>query len=525
MGALQALGHFFTNLGLLMANPVKILILFGSVIMGIIFGAVPGLTATLGVALLTTLTYRMDQATAMIALLGIYVGGVYGGSYSSILINIPGTAAAAATALDGYPIAMRGEGGRALGLTTTASAIGTMVGMFFVVSLSPIISRLALQFTSFEFFLLAFFGILISGTLTSPDLVYKGWIAGFIGLFLAVVGRDKIQSYPRFTFGISQLEGGLEVVPVLIGAFGIPQIIQVLKDRFVPKETAKVTRVLPEFRTIGRNLKHIVRSALIGVGIGAVPGIGEDIAGWVSYGAAKNSSDHPERFGKGAYEAIVSTETANNACIGGAMIPLLSLGVPGSPPAAMLLGALMLHGIAPGPMLRIDHPGFIAEVSAILLLASLAMWIAGILLAKQVIKVLRIPPSVFMPIIAVLCVIGSYSLGLRVFNLYLMVPVGIIAYFLTEMGYPIAPLVIGVILGPMADQNLRRALIVSGGSFTPIFTRPVALILFLVIVLTILSQIPVYKRLMKVVKAKAVGPLFSKIFKRRNKVDSDAAND
>jgi len=519
MAALIALSNFFMNLGQLIANPVNILILFGAVIMGILFGATPGLTATLGVALLTTLTYRMEQSTAMIALLAIYVGGVYGGSYAAILINIPGTAAAAATALDGYPIAMRGEGGRALGLTTTASAIGTMIGMLFVVSLSPIISRLALQFTSFEFFLLAFFGILISGTLTSPDLVYKGWISGFIGLFLAIVGRDKIQSFPRFTFGISQLEGGLEVVPVLIGAFGIPQIIQVLKDRFVPKQAAKVTRVLPEFKTIGRNFKHILRSALIGVGIGAVPGIGEDIAGWVSYGAAKNSSKHPEQFGKGAYEAVISTETANNACIGGAMIPLLSLGVPGSPPAAMLLGALMLHGIAPGPMLRIDHPGFIAEVSAILLLASIAMWIAGMLLAKQVVKVLRIPPSLFMPVIAVLCVIGSYALGLRVFNLYLMVPVGIIAYFLTEMGYPIAPLVIGVILGPMADQNLRRALIVSGGSFAPVFTRPMALILFLVIMLTVLSQIPIYKRFMTRFKANVVRPVFTKIFRRRRPQD------
>ena len=502
MGALQALGGFFASIGALAGNPVNIAVLFGAVIMGIIFGATPGLTATLGVALLTTLTYGMNQSTAMIALLAIYVGGVYGGSYASILINIPGTAAAAATALDGYPIAMRGEGGRALGLTTTASAIGTIVGMLFVVSLSPLISRLALQFTSFEFFLLAFFGIIISGTLTSNDLVYKGWIAGFIGLFLAVVGRDKIQSYPRFTFGIGNLEGGLEVVPVLIGAFGIPQIIQVLKDRFVAKKAARLDRIMPEFKTIAHNLKLILRSALIGVGIGAVPGIGEDIAGWVSYGAAKSSSKHPETFGKGAYEGVIASETANNACIGGAMIPLLSLGVPGSPPAAMLLGALMIHGIAPGPMLRIDHPGFIGEVSAILLLASVAMWISGMLLAKQVVKVLKIPPAIFMPIIAVLCVIGSYALGLRVFNLYLMVPIGIVAYFLTEMGYPIAPLVIGVILGPMADQNLRRALIVSGGSFAPIFMRPVALILFLVIVLTVVSQFKFYKRFMAKMKAK-----------------------
>ena len=517
MAALQSLQAFGLHFLGLITDPVSLLLVFGAVVMGILFGATPGLTATLGVALLTTLTYGMDHGTALVALLAIYVGGVYGGSYASILINIPGTAAAAATALDGYPLAKRGEGGRALGLTTTASAIGTAIGMLFVVALSPLISELALQFTSFEFFLLALFGIIISGTLTSPDKVYKGWIAGFLGLFLAMIGRDLLQSYPRFTFGFSELAGGLNVVPVLIGAFGIPQIISVLKDRFVPKHATKFDRIMPELGTIVRNVRHIIRSALIGVGIGAVPGIGEDIAGWVSYGAAKNSSDHPEKFGHGAYEAVISTETANNACIGGAMIPLLSLGVPGSPPAAMLLGAFMLHGIAPGPMLRIDNPGFIEEVSAVLLLASIAMWVAGMLLAKQVVKVLRVPPAVFMPIIAVLSVIGSYALGGNLFNLYLMVVIGVVAYILTETGYPIAPLVIGVILGPMADQNLRRALMVSNGSFAPVFTRPVSLILFLVIVLTVISQFKFYKTAMKSLRAR--------IFRRGSRQDAVAGGD
>jgi putative tricarboxylic transport membrane protein len=475
-------------------------ILFGSVILGIMFGAMPGLTSTLGVALLTALTYSMDTPVAMVCLLAIYVGGTYGGSYAAILINIPGTAAAAATAMDGYPLACKGEGGRAIGLTTTASAIGTIISMLFVVSISPLISRFALQFTSFEFFLLAFFGILISGTLTSPDLVIKGWIAGFLGLFLACIGRDQLQFYPRFTYGFPDLESGIEVVPVLIGAFGIPQIIGVLKDKFQIGKTQKLQRILPEIGTVLKNIPAIIRSALIGVGIGAVPGIGEDIAGWVSYGTAKNTSSHPETFGKGELKGVIASETANNACVGGAMIPLLNLGIPGSPPAAMLLGALMLHGVTPGPMITFEHPNFILEVAAILLLASIAMWMAGMLLAKQVVKVLRIPTEVFMPVIGMLCVIGSYSLGLNIFNLYLMLPVGIICYFLTAMGYPIAPLVIGVILGPMADENLRRALMVSQGSFWPVFQRPVSLILFLIIVWTIASQLPWCKRKLAAIK-------------------------
>jgi len=500
MVLLERMGSFFEIALGIVSDPTSLAILFGSVLLGIIFGAMPGLTSTLGVALLTALTYSMDTPLAMVCLLSIYVGGTYGGSYAAILINIPGTAAAAATALDGYPLACKGEGGRAIGLTTTSSAIGTAMSMLFVVSISPLISKFALQFTSFEFFLLAFFGILISGSLTSPDLVIKGWIAGFLGLFLACIGRDQLQFFPRFTYGISDLESGIEVVPVLIGAFGIPQIISVLKDKFQMGKAQKFQRILPELGTVIRNIPAIIRSAFIGVGIGAVPGIGEDIAGWVSYGTAKNTSKHPETFGKGELQGVIASETANNACVGGAMIPLLNLGIPGSPPAAMLLGALMLHGVTPGPMITFEHPTFIMEVAAILLLASMAMWVTGMLLAKQVVKILRIPTQIFMPIIGVLCIIGSYSLGLNIFNLYLMLPVGIVCYFLTEMGYPIAPLVIGVILGPMADENVRRALMVSQGSFMPVFQRPVALILFLIIVWTVVSQLPWYKRKMAGIK-------------------------
>jgi putative tricarboxylic transport membrane protein len=497
--------NYFHTLVHLVSNPVNLGILFGSVLLGIIFGALPGLTSTLGVALLTAITYGMDAATAMVCLLAIYVGGTYGGSYSSILINIPGTAASAATALDGYPLALKGQAGRAIGLSTTASAVGTIISMLFLVTVSPIILHFALQFTSFEFFLLAFFGILISGTLTTPDLVVKGWISGFLGLFLACVGRDHLQFYPRFTFGVPELDSGIEVVPVLIGAFGIPQIIQVLKGRLQISEFQKLQRIIPEFKTMVRNVPKIIRSSLIGVGVGVVPGIGEDIAAWVSYGAAKNTSKHPENFGKGEITAVLSTEVANNACVGGAIIPLLNLGIPGSPPAAMLLGALMLHGVTPGPMITFEHPNFIIECAAILLMASMAIWVVGITLARQVVKVLRIPAPIFMPIVGLLCIIGSYSLGINIWNLYLMLPVGIISYFLAEMGYPIAPLVIGVILGPMADENLRRALMVSKGSFLPVFTRPVSLGLTLIILWMVLVQIPFVKNLKNRAIEKAFG--------------------
>lgn len=483
----------------------NILILFGATILGIVFGAMPGLTATLGVALLTTLTYGIDHNTAFIALLAIYVGAVYGGSYSAILLNIPGTAAAAATAVDGYPLALKGEGGRALGMTTTASLIGTVFGLLCLVLISPVIIDLALKFTTFEKFWLAMFGIIISGTLTSKDLVYKGWIAGLIGLWLSTIGQEQLQTFPRYTQDFPELQAGIEVVPVLIGAFGIPQIIKVLGQKLGIEKPKELGQILPEFRTIARNLHHILRSSSIGVFIGAIPGIGEDIAGWVSYGVAKNSSSHPETFGTGEVAAVVSTECANNACIGGALIPLLTLGIPGSPPAAMLLGALMLHNVTPGPMIEFEHPGFIMGFTAILLLAAIAMWASGMVLAKQVVKVLRIPPPLFMPVIGVLCVIGSYALGLQLVNLYLMVAVGIAAYFLTEMEYPIAPLVIGVILGPMADENLRRGLMVANGDLSEFFTRPWCIGLLVIIGLAIASQIPVVQRVRQRLWNRVVG--------------------
>ena len=507
MDILAQFGAFFAVLFTLLANPFNWVLLIAGTVLGIVFGALPGLTATLGVALLTTLTYGLPLASAMVALLAMYVGAVYGGSYASILINIPGTAASAATALDGYPMALKGEGGRALGLTTTASFIGTILGTVALVAFAPLISRLALQFTSFEFCLLAFFGIVISGSLTAQDLFYKSWIAGLLGLALACVGRDNLQSYPRFTFGFSQLEGGIEIVPVLIGAFGIPQIIKTMRDPLHAAKPQEVRKILPDWGTVGRQLKNVARSAMIGIGIGAVPGVGEDVAAWVSYGVAKNTSKNPERFGKGEPAGVVACETANNACIGGALIPLLTLGIPGSPPAAMLLGALLIHGVNPGPNLPFERPGFLLQVTAIMLLCSASMYVCGILLCRQVIKVLRAPSEVFLPIVGVLCVIGSYAIGLNIVNLYLMVFVGVAAFFLIEMEYPIAPLVIGVILGPMADENLRRALMVSKGSLLPFGTRPVSVILIVTILLVMLNQVPAYRRRQTA--------FFDRVFRRR----------
>lgn len=472
-----------------LATPINMAVLFGSVITGIIFGALPGLTATLAVALLSTVTFSLPVEVAMMSLIGAYVGAIYGPSHSSILMGIPGSAAGAATALDGYALAKQGRAGEAIATATVASVIGTVLGLFALIAISPVLVALALNFTSVEFFLLALFGVLICGSLTAPDMPVKGWIAGLFGLLASSIGIETIQGYQRFTFGIPELAGGIDIVPVILGGFAIPQIIRVLRDVHLGERLASsVGSLWPRWGLIARSKMCIARSGAIGVGIGVIPGVGEDIAAWSAYDAAKKADRDPESFGKGNVTGVIAPEVANNACIGGAIIPVLTLGVPGSPPAAMLLGALNLHGVRPGPMLSFEFPSFIPQMGAMLFWASIGILICGLTMVRLSVLVLRIPVAMLMPIIAFLAVLGSYALGLNIFNIYLMLGFGIVVYFLEEMGYPVAPLVIGVLLGGMADVSIRRALLGSLGSIEPFYTRPLALILIGLIILSLMFQ-------------------------------------
>lgn len=477
-------------------RPVTLAALFGATTLGIIVGALPGLTATMGIALLTGITYGLDTEMALVVLMGLYVGAIYGGTFPAIMLNIPGTASAAATTLDGYPLALRGEGAQAKGLATVGSLIGTIFGLLILMTLAPFISNFGLRFTSVEYTLLALFGIVICGSLTAEDLPIKGWIAGMIGILLATVGIDPIHGYGRFTFGSAALLTGVAFVPAMIGVFGIPQILRTMKasaeERQVVTESG---RVLPRWREVRRMLPLCLRSGAVGTAIGAIPGVGEDIASWTAYDLARRTSKTPEAFGKGSYEGVVAAETGNNSAIGGALIPLLTLAVPGSPPTAVLLGALWLHGVRPGPMLATESPDFIHQIGAILLLAGFAMAICGLTLTRVVAKVLTVPREMFMPIIAVLCVMGAYALNFNLLDVQVMLGLGLIYYLLTEMKYPAAPLVLGLILGPILDENLRRALSVHQGSLLPFVTRPVALIFVIAIVLAIASQTPLWKRL------------------------------
>ena len=467
-----------------------VLIAVGTLI-GLIVGALPGLTTTMGIALLTGITFKFSGHSAIALLMGLYVGGVSGGSLSGVLIGIPGTPANAAATLDGFPLAMAGKGAQAITISRMASVMGTLFGIGCLAFFTPLLTNLALKFTSAEFCLLGLFGVLISGTLTGADLPMKGWIAGIFGLTIGMIGMDELTAWHRLTFGSPELIGGVPFIPIMIGFFGIPQVVDALMSEqdvlvaVLDKTKVKLKEIMVHWWTA-------IRAGLIGVGIGIIPGVGEDVAAWVSYGVAKKASKHPEEYGKGSIEGLVAAETADNACIGGAIIPLLSLGIPGSPPAAVLLGAFLIHGVRPGPMLSFEFPAFTYQAVSWLLLATLFMRFMAMWLARPMQKILQIKNAILMPIVAVLCAIGAFSLDIRFIDLELVFFAGVIGLLFRKGKYPPAPLVLGIILGPLVDTNFRRALKASNGDFSIFFTRPVSLALLIAIVLLILGQLGVF---------------------------------
>jgi putative tricarboxylic transport membrane protein len=461
---------------------------------GIVIGALPGLTATMGVALMTTLTYSLSPNQALLVLICVYVGAIYGGSRSAVLLNIPGTPANAATCLDGFPLARSGNAGYAMGLATTASAIGTLIGVFFLLLIAPTLADFALNFQSYEYFWLAVFGIVIAGLMTAADDPLKGWIAGLLGLMAAMVGQESIHAYERFSYGSTDVAGGFALIPVLVGVFGLAEVLTVMRNPLAELATKTVDRIIPRFADMWRYKRTIARSGVIGTGIGIIPGVGEDIGAWVSYAAAKRASKEAEKFGRGSAEGLIAAETGNNAAIPGAIIPVLTLAIPGSAPAAVLLAAMLIHGIRPGPLIMQEAPQFVYGVVIMLVFATIAMWALGLLLARPLLYVLRVPRHIMMPIVFVLCVIGPYAITQRIFDIWVMVGAGLVGFILREMRFPMAPLVLGLILGDLLDKNLRRALTLSDGDPTPFLTRPISAALWLVTLLLILSAIPAVRR-------------------------------
>jgi putative tricarboxylic transport membrane protein len=492
----------FGHAVMMFMNPGNLFDVLWSTQLGIIVGMLPGLTATMGVALMTTLTYKMAPENAVLILMCMYIGAIYGGSRSAILLNIPGTPANAATCLDGHPLAKQGKAGEAIGLATTGSFLGSLFGMIMLAFFTPLIGNIALNFKSFEFFWLCVFGIVICGNLTAPKDPLKGWIAGFFGLFVATIGMEGMHAYARFSFGNVELSGGIALIPAMVGVFGFSEILMIMKQPKFVLIDSRIERVVPKLSDIFRYKKTILRSGVIGTIIGAIPGVGEDIAAWVSYDFARRASKERDLFGRGSKEGLLAAETGNNACVPGAMIPVLSLAVPGSAPAAVLLAAMFIHGVRPGPLIMIEFPDFIYQVVAMTLLATAAMFVLGLSMVRALVKVLTIPREKMMPFVFVLCAIGSYAIQSRMFDVYVMIVFGIIGYYMRVMDYPVAPTVLGIILGDLLDKNLRRALVLTDGAIIPFFTRPISLILIFLIILTIVGRTTIFKNSMSIAAAK-----------------------
>lgn len=442
-------------------------------LVGVVMGALPGLTATMALALMTTLTLKLPAGEALLILICTYVGAIYGGSRSAILLNIPGTPASAASCLDGYALAKQGLAGRAMGIATSGSVLGTLIGMFFLMFFTPYLGGLALKFGAYEFFWLALFGVIIAGTLTGDDPL-KGWIAGIAGLFIAGIGQEPQYGYERFAYGVRDLAGGIQLVPALVGAFGFAELLTAMKERQLPVKISAFDTVIPKLGDVTKYWRTILRSGLIGTGVGIVPGVGEDVAAWSSYAAAKRASKEKELFGKGSIEGLMAAETGDNACVPGAIIPVLTLAIPGSAPAAVLMAAMIIHGVKPGPLIMIENPQFVYDVVAMMLFATIGILIYGLVLTKALVQVLRVPQHYIVPIIFVLCAVGSFAIAGRLFDVYVMLAFGLIGFWLRHYGYPMAPLVLGIVLGDLLEKNLRRALLLSDGDLMPFFTRPIS---------------------------------------------------
>ncbi len=485
----QGIAHFLT--------PGSLFNVAWATLLGVTIGILPGLTATMGVALLVTLTYKMAPDQAILTLMCVYLGAIYGGSRTAILLNIPGTPANAAATLDGYPLAQQGKAGLAMGLATTSSTLGTMVGIFFLAIIAPLLSEAALKFGSYEFFWLALFGVVISGQMTGSDTPLKGYIAGILGLLVAMIGMETLHAHQRFTFGIAALGGGIDIIPAMVGAFGLAEILSAMKRKVVGHVVPVNDRVVPTLREIFQYWRTIIRSGIIGTFIGIIPGVGEDVGSWSSYAAAKRASKHPEEFGKGSQEGLIAAETGDNAVVSAAMIPTLTLALPGSAAAAVLIAAMLIHGIRPGPMLMVENAPFLYQIVAMLLLATIANLIFGLSLTKIFIKVLAVPRERLMAVIYILCVVGSFAITQRMFDVYVMLIFGVVGFLLREMKYPMAPLVLGIVLGDLLDLNLRRGLALTQGDPSPFFTRPISAIICLIIVVTIAMSIPPVNRRVK----------------------------
>ncbi|WP_300001480.1 tripartite tricarboxylate transporter permease [uncultured Cedecea sp.] len=495
---------------LIVFSPETITIIFLGVFGGIIIGALPGLTVNMGIALLLPLTYSFQGMTGILLLLAVYCGAVYGGSITAILISTPGTPASAATVLDGYPMAKKGQAGRALGLSTMGSMFGGVFSTIALIFIAPQLAKVATGFSAAEYFALAVFGISIITSVSSHSII-KGLMGGAIGLAIATVGLDPMTSGMRFTFDSVYLMGGISFIPILVGLFAFSQgLISFEEDyrersqKTLNKIKANIDRILPTKADFKRVLPTFLRSSAIGTGIGTIPGIGGDISSFIAYNEAKRWSKHPEEFGKGSPEGVAAPEAGANSVTGGCMVPLMTLGIPGDGATAIIMGAFMVQGLALGPQLFTNNPVEVNSIFIGLMVANILLGILGFLCMRVFVKVMDVPRRILVPIILLLCCVGAYSVNHDMTDVFIMIGAGILAYILIKLDFSMSPIVIGIILGPMAESNLRRALTMSQGDLSILYTRPVTATFLGIALLTLLLPIigPAVKQLWKKLKSK-----------------------
>lgn len=463
---------------------------------GILVGMLPGITVTMSVGLLVGLTFGMPALDALIVLTCVFVGGIYGGSQAAILINVPGSPAAAATALEGHVMCKTGRAGQAIGFSTIASGVGTIFGALVLFAVAPMVAEFALEFSAWEYFLLAVVGLAISAALCGRSMAL-GLMGAFLGVLVALVGMDSVWGYQRFTYGSTDLAAGFAFIPAMIGLFGLAEVLHALSHRAGKPLATKVGRVATRFAEYWRYRMAILRANVIGVVIGALPGVGADIAAWVSYGSNKHLSREKDRYGKGTPEGVVSAEAANNAAVGGTYIPMLTLGIPGDAVTAVILGGMVLHGLRPGPMFFLESPQYFTIIPTIMILAAVFLMAFGLMMARVTPRILSVPAWVLFPVVVLLAIVGSYAVNNRLFDVWVMFAFGLLGWGMRALNIPTPPLVLGMILGPMADAEFRRALSASHGSFEPLFTRPLSLALIAVLVLTVLASSGVFNRLFR----------------------------
>ena len=460
------------------AKPINIAMIVGGLFGGMIFGALPGLSATMAVAVLVPVTYWVPPESGLIMLGAIFSGAIYGGSIPAILLRIPGTPASVPTSIDGYAFTQRGEGARALGLSTFSSSVGGTLGGLSMLLFAPLLAMVSLYFGPPELMALAIFGLSVVSSL-SPGALIKGLIACVLGLLAATVGMDPVEGYPRMTFGMFELIGGFPLVPVLVGLFSIPPIIDMAQQgalKYVVPSVSGSTFV--RLADIRRVLMTSLRSSVIGIIVGIIPAAGPEIAAFVAYNDARRTTRDTVPFGKGNLDALAAPEASHSACTGGSLIPLFTLGIPGSAPAAIFLGAMMIHGLRPGPMMFEDKPEIGYSVIVGFILTNILLYFMGASLCRLMAQAVRTPQNVLGPIVLVLTVVGAYAVGGTMVDVWVMWGAGLIGFLLQRYGYPLSPICLALILGPVLEAELERTLVMFDGNMFQIITRPIALLLF-----------------------------------------------